>query len=124
MEQGGDMTDRELLVLAAESAFIPVIKKEIITSRIAAFREIKHTKRSVLWLDGVEWNPLTDDGDALRLSVKLSIHVRPWVYACEAEDSNGMSTGLIHASDCGGDVCAATRRAIVLAAAMIGKKMQ
>lgn len=70
------------------------------------------------------WRPLTDDGDALRLAVKLSIHIRLWVYSCEAEDNNGRSTGMIHASDCGGDVNAATRRAIVRAAAAIGEAMQ
>lgn len=77
------------------------------------------------WCDTAQlWNPLTDDGDALRLAVKLNIHVRVWVYACEAQYGDCESTGLIHASDCGGDVCAATRRAITRAAAQIGKEMK
>jgi len=70
------------------------------------------------------FDPLTDDGDALRLAVKLNIHVMVWVYACEAQYGDCESTGLIHASDCGGDVCAATRRAITRAAAQIGKDME
>jgi len=28
------------------------------------------------WLDGMQWNPLTDDGDALRLAVKLRLPIR------------------------------------------------
>ncbi len=72
---------------------------------------------------GTEWNPLTDDGDALRLAVKLGIHIRHWVYACEAEDNDGRSTGMIHAREFNSDMGAATRRAIVLAAAAIGREM-
>jgi hypothetical protein len=61
------------------------------------------------------WNPLTDDGDALRLAVKLSfdIHV----------DSN--LTEVIYLNETTeahlGDPYSATRRAIVRAAAEIGK---
>lgn len=71
-----------------------------------------------------KWNPLTDDGDALRLAVKLGIHIRHWVYACEAEDNDGRSTGMIHARECSGDMGAATRVAIVRAAAAIGEAIQ
>lgn len=73
---------------------------------------------------GKLFDPLNDDGDALRLAVKLNIHVRVWVYACEAQHGDCESTGLIHSSDCGGDVCAAARRAITRAAAQIGKGME
>jgi hypothetical protein len=56
------------------------------------------------------WNPLTDDGDALRLAVKLDmIDERQW---------KAPITGAIY-EECGGDWYAATRRAIVLAAAAI-----
>lgn len=106
------MEDKELIELAAKAAGLHV--------KVASNsgRGLK-VHGNCNW-----WNPLTDDGDALRLAVKLNIHVRVWVYACEAQYGDCESTGLIHASDCGGDVCAATRRAITMMAAQIGKEME
>ena len=71
-------------------------------------------------LTGFDWNPLTDDGDAMRLAVRLDMFV---------DIKNGFSGAqVIHKSFCSeehkGDPCAATRRAIVRAAAEIGKKMK
>ncbi|QDJ48542.1 hypothetical protein CBR71_02965 [Bordetella hinzii] len=72
----------------------------------------------------MHWNPIHDDGDALRLGVRLKLKiyqaetaaiVHPRMshgYVGEAYDDNGM------------DKYAATRRAIVRAAAEIGAKMQ
>jgi len=71
------------------------------------------------------WNPLTDDGDALRLAVKLGIDLTfylnaqgngPWVEAATDDDA---SDELLQA-----DPYAATRRAIVRAAAEIGRSMK
>jgi hypothetical protein len=68
------------------------------------------------------WNPLTDDGDALRLAVKLGIDLTfyldaqgegPWV---EAATDDAARDELLQA-----DPYAATRRAIVRAAAEIGR---
>ena len=53
------MTDRELLEMAAKAAGI---------ADGDVFYDMDNDK---------EWNPLTDDGDALRLAVKLYIGVRP-----------------------------------------------
>jgi hypothetical protein len=51
--------DRELLELAAKAAGI---------------KTSLHKETDSLWIDGPRvWNPLTDDGDALRLAVKLGI---------------------------------------------------
>jgi hypothetical protein len=62
------------------------------------------------------WAPLTDDGDALRLAVKLNINV--FIYG------NETSTGTIGVVGTGwGSKEANTRRAIVRAAAEIGKGM-
>lgn len=66
-----------------------------------------------------EWNPLTDDGDALRLAVKLNL-LRAYVY--EDEISLSPSEHAI-VEPCNGDPCAAIRRAIVRAAAEIGEAM-
>jgi len=72
------------------------------------------------------WNPLTDDGDALRLAVKLDISVRQQFAVVEAdypwtdEEFNERTTLCEAALD---DYCAATRRAIVRAAAAIGNRV-
>lgn len=67
------------------------------------------------------WNPISDDGDALRLAVKLGMQIdtrdpETHVYV------NGASERVdeYHTK---GDSVAATRRAIVRAAAEIGKNM-
>jgi len=61
------------------------------------------------------WNPLTDDGDALRLAVKLRIVIDVGSVAAHAyKDGPGVVVPL------GDDPYAATRRAIVRAAAAIG----
>lgn len=68
-------------------------------------------------------NPLVDDGDALRLAVKLRIDVvwsRPYDYVC-ATNTSTQGASLCEALE--GDENAATRRAIVRAAAEIGKGM-
>jgi hypothetical protein len=106
------MTDRELLEDAAKAAGI----------------EIKH------WIGNdpysPEWNPLTDDGDALRLAIKCGISVLRFP-ACIGTGwpQNGLPARLIGFDppyediSSGQDVLAATRRAIVRAAAEIGRNM-
>jgi hypothetical protein len=71
----------------------------------------------------VPWNPLTDDGDALRLAVKLKIGLRfpqDCDYYVDAGEHDGNTVYLI---DAGNDRAAAARRAIVRAAAEIGKTL-
>lgn len=96
------MTDREMLELAAKAAGIEV-------------EQDVHIPSGGIWLsesDGDKlWNPLTDDGDALRLAVTLSF----------IDDGDWPAiTNQIY-TYCGGDWFAATRRAITIAAAEIGK---
>ena len=66
------MTDRELLELAAKAAGI---------------KTSLHKETDSLWIDGPRvWNPLTDDGDALRLAVKLGFLIeaaKQGLYALE-----------------------------------------
>ena len=66
-----------------------------------------------------DWNPLTDDGDALRLAVHLNITITPGDVMCAAS-APGAETH--QAEFVNVDVCAATRRAIVRAAAAIGEQ--
>ena len=105
------MTDHELLEMAAKAAGI---------ADGDVFYDMDSDK---------EWNPLTDDGDALRLAVKLYIGVRPhgpdhWhqpnvaVALWGFGDKSGRVT-----VEHGEDPQRAARRAIVSAAAAIGGAM-
>ena len=71
------------------------------------------------------WNPLTDDGDALRLAVKLKLSIDTNWYntdACWYTDKTCvMSMASVEEEPHNSDPYAATRRAIVRAAAAIGK---
>lgn len=69
-----------------------------------------------------QWNPLTDDGDAFRLMVKLNLAVsvepgEAWAH----HESVFVGSPVQHD---GRDPYAATRCAIVRAAAEIGRKMK
>jgi hypothetical protein len=90
------MTDRELLELAAKAAGI------------------------YYWIPGStrEWNPLTDDGDALRLmvSLRMNVHLDSNMVDVDPDGVHWFSETY------GDDPYAATRRAIVRAAAAIGKE--
>ena len=66
----------------------------------------------------MRWNPLTNDGDAFRLAVTIAGNGWAFSYLDEAT-TNGSPVWLDSA-----DPNAATRRAIVLAAAKIGKEMK
>ena len=73
----------------------------------------------------IMWNPLTDDGDALRLTVVLGLDVtidngRSHTWA----DTHSMPCEALVKELHGNDALAATRRAIVRAAAAIGEAMQ
>lgn len=120
------MTDRELLELAAKAAGIEVTKVEIenVTEQ-GDDRFIGYMTDSAQWRRG--WfGPLSDDGDALRLAVKLQLRVFPQDKCCYVEscpESLLGSPGVSELEMCGTDHYAATRRAIVRAAAEIGKLM-
>ena len=110
------MTDREMLEMAARS--ISIVGKYVThydngeyqysgeTEGIAYIRE---DRREVVW------NPLSDDGDALRLAVKLKLYV-DW---SSPNDNMVYVTGCAEQLD--DDQYAAIRRAIVRAAAEIGE---
>ena len=78
------------------------------------------------------WNPLTDDGDALRLAVKLCIGIvhndprsnNPYVLADGATFVGGVFQSASATEDLAGESerLAATRLAIVRAAAAIGEQ--
>lgn len=102
------MTDRELLELAAKAAQIMV--------------NPWHEKYGLLLsdFDFEPWNPLTDDGDALRLAVKLGVDI----YVDEGKSEVWVTESNHPIEHFDNDHYAATRRAIVRAAAEIGKEMK
>lgn len=118
-----EMTDRELLELAARAAGIELTWENGRPQYVEMFRG--HLPNYY------DWNALTDDGDALRLAVKLGL-------AIHHDDSAAVRVGWatnqhvpFTRDGCGpwywkewlrdndGDPCAATRRAITRAAAEI-----
>jgi hypothetical protein len=105
------MTDRELLELAAKAAGIELWHEDVFTNGLTH----KVSDNGVLC-----WNPLTDDGDALRLAVKLEMELK--VYNTSAHAASAKCERSVCASE-KGDPYAATRRAIVRAAAEIGRNM-
>ena len=92
------MTDRELLDLAAKAPGV----NQLIDDACDCRRE--------------RWNPLEDDGDAMRLAVLLGFIVEPG--KCWHSHH-----GPVFGEDVLMGVMAATRRAIVRAAAEIGAQM-
>ena len=64
------MTDRELLELAAKAAAIKVL-----IDPSGAMRNCTGLHPASNIFSAPTWNPLTDDGDALRLAVKLGMVV-------------------------------------------------
>ena len=114
------MTDREMLELAAKAAGFNDAEWAAEQACISTLQQ----KRGFKFF----WNPLTDDGDALRLAVKLFLFVDS---AAGAPDSFGAE--LVRAGNevvdkteprTHDDPYAATRRAIVRAAAEIGRSVK
>lgn len=89
------MTDKDLLELAAKAAGIDV-------------EWFEEPYGNCFVLGDKKWNPLTDDGDAFRLAVKLTV-------------LNGYRISIPNVDE-GEDQYAATRRAIVETATEIGKE--
>lgn len=103
------MTDRELLELAAKAAGVDPIK--LMTP---------YESKDGLSRGWVDWNPLINDGDALRLAVKLRLPV--WYERNLVNVHTSKGSGFSESMTA--DPLAATRRAIVRAAAEIGKGMK
>jgi hypothetical protein len=103
------MNDRELLEMAAKAAGIEL-------AYWVASAELFKMADYV-----TEWSPLTDDGDALRLAVKCDISIIQSGATRVCEDVDGKH--LADEVDTEGDGLLATRRAIVRAAAEIGRSM-
>lgn len=110
------MNDREMLELAAKAAGYGVDFLIVTTDGVVDRYGYQ------------KWNPLTDDGDAFRLAVQLRLQVstphkdyRAFVQSQDLKRGVSANDGDDDLNDT--NPCAATRRAIVRAAAEIGKSM-
>lgn len=119
------MDDRQLLEDAARAAGLTI------HARNQAERDaLIDPATASLWIvdGGTAWNPLTDDGDALRLAVKLRLAVNHYgegtAVLLPHHSPEVFSTSPAMVEDNPGDPYAATRRAIVRAAAAIGRQMR
>jgi hypothetical protein len=95
--------DRELLELAAKACGLEEAKMRI---------------------EFNQWNPIEDDGDALRLAVKLQIIVGRYDNYVNAAPLHDGAKEIVIWSHNELDPYAATRRAITRAAAEIGRGMK
>jgi hypothetical protein len=115
------MTDKELLELAAKAVGLEIRMKHYEVGGWHCQWHHVIDKGIDEWID---WNPLTDDADALRLAVKLKIAVTyPEDESCVRVWYGSMGTEPL-CDVLGNDPYAATRRAITRAAAEIGKAMK
>jgi hypothetical protein len=111
------MSDRELLELAAKATgdFYQHPSHEIPENLPVAF-----------YLNKKRWNPLTDDGDALRLAVKLEMMIdyidRGYMAGHVLATAGPVMLSIYEPRE--PDPYAATRRAITRAAAEIAKTME
>lgn len=110
-----EKTDRELLEAAAKAAGIDV---RCVGNGRPNVAVSFYTEPDQLW-----WNPLTEDGDALRLAVKLDIAP---VWGSNRDvvrvDYPARFTIPLYEPVINGDRYAATRRAIVRAAAAMAEQ--
>jgi len=107
-------TDRELLELAARAAGIVGVWHE----RGECIHVTDCAGMSDMW-----WRPLTDDGDALRLAVALKLDIQFFDGHAEIQvDGDDINSATVEPY--AQDMQAATRRAIVRAAAAIGEQMK
>lgn len=113
-----NLSDRDLVLLAAKA--------------VRLTGQLKSTADDAFWLftddNKGPWNPLINNGDALWLAISLGLNIiqlttfagpKPVAAAC----GFGFEDYQLTSTDYGDDKFAATRRAIVLAAAEVGVHM-
>jgi hypothetical protein len=119
------MTDRELLELAAKAAGYEKIEYHNLEGSML---DIRYGRDEAIWNGEDYWNPLVDDCEALRLAVKLNLIVGAYgTYTSVCQTSApelSEEIVIFYGSSDNLDPYAATRRAIVRAAAEIGKNME
>ncbi len=102
------MTDRKMLELAAKAIGIKITWHGDVDPW--CFAEV---------LPGIKWNPLDDDGDNRRLQVDLKIEL-----IITDQSANACFDGVFYSEPLGHSARKAARRAVLRAAAEIGKGMK
>jgi hypothetical protein len=114
------MTDRELLEAAAKAAGVEIHESDDGTMQRRPVWAMTHYVQGQPYSETV-WNPLGDDAQALRLAVKLRLTIN-----CSYDDvalcGQEFTQKEVFLERNGEDPLAATRRAIVRAAAELGKE--
>lgn len=111
-----DKTDRELLELAARAVGLRSMGRYDFQFGLEVSKPHNAPYR---------WNPLKDEGDALRLAVKMRIQIAPGTYnKYEFSAYSSAGTEAKEYLSSLQDDLSATCRAIVRAAAEIGRAMQ
>lgn len=120
------MNDRELLELAAKAAGYEKIEYNDLKGSML---DIRYGRDEAIWNGEDYWNPLVDDCEALRLAVQLGL----FIYQIKVNDQkitavewdfDYVGQSMIFDEMHKDDPYAATRRAIVRAAAGIGKNTE
>ncbi len=106
------MTDKELLELAAKAADYGFTYKRKISNDAHEWT----SPDEMIW----QWNPLMDDGQALRLAVKLKLNI---LISSKTTVKCAKPNNVLAVEERDDDQYAATRKAIVRAAAEIGKTL-
>lgn len=109
------MDDRALLELAAKAAGIE-------TAFWNDGQEVHSSGEGFILPSNRLWNPLTDDGDALRLAVKLALNIDIQHHETEVFTWDGVYLASEHVFVHPAHAYEATRLAIVTAAAKLGKE--
>jgi hypothetical protein len=114
------MSDRELTELAAKAAGIELACYDEESGQWFRVTDDPEKVRQAHGYASAVFDPLDDDGDALRLAVKLRLHV---IFTPDRYVNAQSQAGVLRAEKMGWnlDDFAATRRAIVTAAAEIGR---
>jgi hypothetical protein len=116
------VSDRELLELAAKAAGLEGDFKELRSASRDHFRQLRYKSREAFVTKGLVWDPLNDDGDALRLAHALKISIG---FNIENGDPCAWRTRRYQdVSFVETDGPSALRRSIVRAAAEIGKSLR
>ena len=119
------MNDKELLELAAKAAgVVEDLRGGRDDVRLGLIIETKKkfSGDDYHFFPSRYWNPLTDDGDALRLAIKLDLSIHTFYSDGVSSACSGVPYFVDEEVLHDGDPYAATRRAIVRAAAEIGKE--
>lgn len=104
-----NIANSELLTLAALAAKFNVWTIEHVNNESIFFERGGHLFVKI-------WNPITDNGDAFELAVKLNIRTCPHQHGGKESVTAGSTTLAID-----DDACKAMRKAIVIEAARLGK---